>query len=76
MRIAFLPALLALFLLAGLAAAEAPAVGIYADRLVDTNLVACPHCGRPIRTGAIHPDAEAVLIDELRQGLAVRRAQR
>jgi hypothetical protein len=69
MRIAC-PALLVLFLLAGLAAAEAPPVGIYADRLVDTNLVACPYCGRPIRTGTIHPDAEVILIDELRQGLA------
>jgi len=69
MRIA-LSALLILFCLAGPAAAEAPAIGIYADRLLDTNLVACPYCGRPIRTGAIHQDAEAVLIDELRQGLA------
>jgi hypothetical protein len=69
MRIAF-STLLLLLSLAGFVTAEPPAIDIYADRLNDTNLTACPYCTRPIRAGAIHQDAEALLIDELRQGLA------
>ncbi len=45
-------------------------IGIYAERLTDPDLTACPVCGRAIRSGPIHQDAESVLIDELRQGLA------
>jgi hypothetical protein len=69
MRIAF-SALLLILCLAGFVTAEPPVIGIYADRLHDSNLTACPYCARPIRAGAIHQDAEALLIDELRQGLA------
>ena len=47
-------------------------VGLYADRTRDLNLTSCPRCGRPIRPGPIHQDAEAILLDELRQGLADR----
>ncbi len=57
-------------LVAGLVVAADTEVGIYADRLLDPDLSACPLCGRPIRSGPIHQDAETVLIDELRQGLA------
>lgn len=69
MRIAF-SALLLILSLAGFVTAEPSVIGIYADRLNDPNLTACPYCARPIRAGSIHQDAEAVLIDELRQGLA------
>ena len=62
--------ILLVFCLTGLVAAEPQVVGIYADRLRDSNLTSCPNCGRPIRAGAIHQVAEAILIDELRQGLA------
>lgn len=60
------------FLLAGFVAAEAAESGIaiYAERLHDPSLYSCPHCGRPIRPGPVHQDAEAILLDELRQGLA------
>lgn len=62
--------LLSLVLLAtGLFAADTE-IGIYTDRGQDMNATACPYCGRPIRPGHIHQDAEAILLDELRQGLA------
>jgi len=59
-------------LLAAIIATEAAEteVGIYADRAQDMNATACPYCGRPIRPGPIHQDAEAALLDDLRQGLA------
>jgi hypothetical protein len=67
-------ALLVMFfvLLAAIIATEAAEteVGIYTDRAQDMNATACPYCGRPIRPGPIHQDAEAVLLDDLRQGLA------
>ncbi|HUJ89727.1 MAG TPA: hypothetical protein VLX12_05985 [Syntrophorhabdales bacterium] len=59
-----------LLMAAGLVVAADTEVGIYADRLLDPDLTACPVCGRPIRSGPIHQDAEMVLLDELRQGLA------
>ncbi len=68
MRLAVSASLL-FFLLAGLVAAG-PEIGIYADRLLDMERTTCPYCGRIIRPGPIHQDAEAVLIDELRQALA------
>ena len=60
------------FLLVGLIAGEAaePEIAIYADRVREQDLTSCMRCGKPIRPGAIHQDAEAVLLDELRQGLA------
>ena len=45
-------------------------VGIYTSRLLDPDLTACPRCGRPIKSGPIHQDAEMELLDELRQYLA------
>jgi hypothetical protein len=69
MRIAF-STLFLILCLAGFLVAEPAVVGIYADRLHDSDLTACPYCTRPIRAGAIHQDAEAILVDELRQGLA------
>jgi hypothetical protein len=54
-----------LLLTAGLVAAADIEVGIYANRLLDPDLTACPVCGKPIRSGSIHQDAEMVLLDEL-----------
>jgi len=64
--------ILGCFFLAGFIAAEGaePEIGIYADPVRDQGLTSCPRCGRPIRPGPIHQDAEAILLDELRQGLA------
>jgi hypothetical protein len=45
-------------------------VGIYTDRVQDTGVTACPYCGRPIRPGPVHQDAEGILLDALRQDLA------
>ncbi len=45
-------------------------VGIYAVRLLDPDVTACPVCGGPIRSGSIHHEAEATLLDDLRQELA------
>jgi hypothetical protein len=59
-----------LLLVAGLVVAADTEIGIYADRLFDPDLTACSRCGRPIRSGPIHGEAEATLLDELRQGLA------
>jgi len=59
-----------LLLMAGLSIAADTEIGIYTDRLLDPELTACPYCGRPIRSGPIHQDAESTLLDELRQGLA------
>ena len=72
MRLKLILLVMAFFLLGGFVAAEAPETGIaiYADRLHDQSLYSCPRCGRPIRPGPTHQDAEAVLLDELRQDLA------
>ena len=59
-----------LLLVGGLVVAGDTEIGIYANRLLDPDLTACPVCGRPIRSGPIHQDADATLLDELRQGLA------
>jgi hypothetical protein len=59
-----------LLLAAGAVLAADTEIGIYTERLLDPDLTACPQCGRPIRSGPIHQDAEATLLDELRQGLA------
>ncbi len=61
-----------MLLITGLAVAADTEVAIYAERLLDPDLTRCPVCGNAIRSGPIHQDAEFVLIDELRQGLADR----
>ena len=62
--------LFALLLVAGVVVAAETEIGIYTERLLDPDLTTCPHCGNPIRSGPMHQDAEATLLDELRQGLA------
>ncbi len=59
-----------MLLLAGFVVAAETEVGIYADRVHDTGISSCPYCGRPIRPGPVHQDAEDVLLADLRQGLA------
>jgi hypothetical protein len=60
---------IALALLVSSAFAESE-ISIYTDQVRDQSLTFCPQCGRPIRPGPIHQDAEAILLDELRQALA------
>ena len=59
-----------ILLLSGLAVAAETEIGIYTERAHDMGTTSCPYCGRPIRPGPTHQDAEAVLLDELRQDLA------